>query len=326
MAFKYTNKSNISLPLAVFLMHDSYDHDPRPNSISATSMIKPIRQLVLIAQNPDAAKEVDIMDLVSSRMGTAIHDGCEDAWTDPENVRKALEVIGMGNIADRIEINSEELSDDAIPIYVEQRHEKKIDGYVITGKYDLILDGMLVDYKSTSVWTYVYDSNAAKYSLQGSIYKWLVPERITEDFIEIQFIFTDWSSTRAMQDKSYPQMRVISKKYPLWSVEQTEEYIRGKLKSLSNLKDTPQELLPKCSDEDLWAEEAKYKYYRNPAKLTRATKVFSTMAEAQQRLADDGGTGTVITVPGQVKACRYCPVVNLCDQAKELISQGRLLT
>jgi hypothetical protein len=48
------------------------------------------------------------------------------------------------------------------------------------------------------------------------------------------------------------------------------------------------------------------------------------MAEAQQRLADDGGVGTVITFPGQVRACRYCPVSGVCTQAQELIAAGRL--
>lgn len=324
MAYKYTNKADISLPLAVFLMHDSYDYDPRPNQLSATSIIKPIRQLVLASQYADAAKETDIMDLVASRMGTAIHDGCEAAWTDPDNLRKALQVLGMSNIADRVQINPETLTDDCIPVYVEQRHEKEIDGYIVSGKYDLILDGLLVDYKSTSVWTYIYDSNAEKYSMQGSIYKWLVPDRITEDFIEIQFIFTDWSSSRALQDKSYPQTRVLSKKYPLWSPAQTEQYIRDKLSQLTRLATAPQDLLPKCSDEDLWAEETKYKYFKDPSKMARATKVFDNMGEAQQRLAEDGSTGTVVTFPGQVRACRYCAASSVCDQAQELIAAGRL--
>ena len=45
MPFKYTNKDNISLPLAVWLMHDSYDYDKRENVISATSLLKPTRAL-----------------------------------------------------------------------------------------------------------------------------------------------------------------------------------------------------------------------------------------------------------------------------------------
>ena len=37
MPFKYTNKDNISLPLAVWLMHDSYDYDKRDNVIRLKS-------------------------------------------------------------------------------------------------------------------------------------------------------------------------------------------------------------------------------------------------------------------------------------------------
>ena len=53
MAFEYTNKNDISLPLAVFLMYDKYKYDERPNAISATGLIKPLRQLILTHQNPD---------------------------------------------------------------------------------------------------------------------------------------------------------------------------------------------------------------------------------------------------------------------------------
>ena len=32
MALEYTNKNNVSLALAVFLMYDDYEYDERPNS------------------------------------------------------------------------------------------------------------------------------------------------------------------------------------------------------------------------------------------------------------------------------------------------------
>ena len=69
MSFKYTNQSGVSLALAVFLMYDSYDHDDRANSVSATGIIRSIRQLVLMHQNKALQKTVDIADLVASRMG-----------------------------------------------------------------------------------------------------------------------------------------------------------------------------------------------------------------------------------------------------------------
>ena len=327
MAFKYTNKDNVSLPLAVWLMHDEYDYDKRDNVISATALLKPLRALILIEQYKDSDKTVDIMSLVSARMGSAIHAIAEKAWTNRHNISKALEALQVANLDNKIVINpsTDLVKADEIPIYVEQRHEKEVDDYIISGKYDLIVDGTVSDYKSTSVWSYIFDSNALKYTQQASIYKWLVPDRITDNNVHIQYIFTDWSASQAMRDSSYPQTRVLTKEYPIWSVEQTQHFISEKIKLLKQYKDSPQEDLPECTKEELWESETKYKYYKNPAKMARATKNFDTLDEANVRLANDGGVGTVVTVPGEVKACRYCEVSDICKQAQNLIQQGRLV-
>jgi len=326
MALQYTNKHDVSLALAVFLMMDSYDHDDRPNSVSATGLLRPLRQLVLSQQNKELLKTVDISDLVASRMGTAIHDSCEAAWTDLANVAQALKVLGASEAAvDSIVINPTSLKPGQIPVYVEQRAEKKILDFYVTGKYDLVLDGTLNDYKSTSVWTYIYDSNADSYTKQGSIYKWLNPEKITSDYININYIFTDWSASKARQDpKQYPQQRVLTKKYPLWGNDATEQWIMNKLEAYQVLADSPQEVLPECTDEELWASRTVHKYYKNPNALTRSTKNFDTMDEALIRKANDGDVGTIVTVPGEVKACRYCPVVAICNQAETMLADGRL--
>ncbi len=265
------------------------------------------------------------MSLVSSRMGSAIHAIAEKAWTNRKNISKALEALQVSNLDDKLVINPDKVKEGEIPIYVEQRHEKEIDDYIISGKYDLIVDGTVSDYKSTSVWSYIFDSNALKYTQQASIYKWLAPDRITDNNVHIQYIFTDWSAAQAMRDSSYPQTRVLTKEYPIWSTEQTKFFISEKIKLLKQYKDSPQEDLPECNKEELWESETKYKYYKNPAKMARATKNFDTLNEANVRLASDGGVGTVVTVPGEVKACRYCEVSDVCKQAQNLIQQGRLV-
>ena len=107
MAFKYTNKDNISLPLAVWLMHDDYDYDSRTNVISATSLLKPTRALVLKTQHSELDKEVDIMSLVPSRMGSAIHAIAEQAWTDRVNVSKAMSALGTSKLGEITIINPE---------------------------------------------------------------------------------------------------------------------------------------------------------------------------------------------------------------------------
>jgi len=326
MALEYTNKNNVSLALAVFLMYDNYEYDERPNSISATGLLRPLRQLVLSKQNPALLKTVDIADLVATRMGSAIHKGCEEAWTDPQNVKNALTVLGASEDAvNSIKINPLSVKEGETPVYVEQRAEKEILNFVISGKYDLVLDGVLNDYKSTSVWAYVFDSNADSYVKQGSIYKWLSPDKITSDYININYIFTDWSAAKAREKKDYPQQRVLTKKYNLWSIEETENWIINKIEAYKALADTPQEGLPHCTDEELWASQTTYKYYKNPNKLDRSTKNFNTMDEALVRKSVDGDVGIVKTVPGEVKACRYCPVISICTQADTMLADGRLL-
>jgi len=326
MSFKYTNKENISLPLAVWLMHDDYDYDDRTNLISATSLLKPTRALVLKHQNQGLDKTVDIASLVPSRMGSAIHAIAEQAWTDRGNVSKALKALGTSKLGEIMIINPDKPpKENEIPVYVEQRHEKQVGDYIISGKYDLVLDGTLSDYKSTSIWTYIFDSNALKYTQQGSIYKWLAPDRITDDKVDIQFIFTDWSSSQAARDPKYPQSRVLTRSYPLWSVEQTEKYITDKLSDITRYLDKPQDELPECVADELWESETKFKYFKNPNKMARATKNYTSLLEAQSRMADDGNVGTIETVRGEVKACRYCEVSDVCQQARNLIIQGRLV-
>ena len=325
MALEYTNKNNVSLALAVFLMYDNYEYDEKPDSISATGLIRPLRQLVLSKQNPALLKTVDIADLVSTRMGSAIHKGCEDAWTDLDNVSNALRVLGASEDAiSRIKINPETIPAGVTPVYVEQRVEKEIDNFIISGKYDLVLDGTLNDYKSTSVWSYIYDSNADSYIKQGSIYKWLSPDKITDSYMNINYIFTDWSAAKARMDtKSYPQQRVLTKQYPLWSIEETQNWIQNKLAQYKLHSNTPQEGLLECTDEELWATEETFKYYKNPNKLDRSTKNFKTMNEALVRKSADGDVGIIKTIPGEVKACRYCPVVSVCTQASTMLADGR---
>lgn len=323
--YKFTNKNKLSLPLAVFLVNDTYDYDSRDTAISTTAILRSIRSIVLSMQHDTLEKEIDIIDLAASKLGTAFHDACESAWKNPEALKIALTAIGKKDWQNRIKINSSVLSKEDIPIYIEQRHEKKLGEYTITGKYDVVVDGRLSDYKSTSVYSVIFGSNDQKYILQGSIYRWLSPNIITDDHMDIEFIFTDWSKAKALQQKDYPQNRVMTKTYPLMSLEATEQWLTAKLKEIHTYFNADQETLPECTDEELWATPTVFKYYKNPSKLDRSTKNFDTLDAANARLTSEGSVGVVNEVKGQVKACIYCNALNVCNQAKQLIMQGRLL-
>jgi hypothetical protein len=318
-----TNNNGISLALGVWLATDEYDYDPDPRTISATSIMKPTRQILLRERLKEEDKEpLDLADLIPSRMGTAIHDSIEKAWIT--NYEKALRKQNFPEkIIDRLMINPEpgEMKSDTIPVYIEQRVKKEFRGYNISGKFDLCIDGELQDAKTTSVYAFIKGSKDKDYSLQGSIYRWLNPEKVTSNWINIQFLFTDWQRAAAKVQKDYPPLRVHEHRVELMSIEETEAWLNRKLDDLERHASMKEVDLPYCSDEDLWRTQTVYKYFSNPAKTDgRATKNFDNLAEANQFKAEKG-KGVVLTIPGQVKACSYCPAFPICTQ-KDQYSHG----
>lgn len=322
---KYVNTTGISLPLAVFLATDDYDYEP--GVISATALIKPIRQMVLAKRVNPNTSPIDIASLISSRMGSAIHAALEKAWSNPQAAMKALGY--PDKVVNNVLVNPSEallkLTDSAIAVYVEQRAYKQVGSYKVSGKFDFVAQGEVHDYKSTSVYSYLNQSNVEKYVLQGSIYRWLNPAIITGDALHIHYIFTDWSKAQALQDSDYPKSRVLTQKYLLKPVEEIQHFVEQKLKQFDQFLSAPEDLLPRCTDEDLWRKETVYKYYKDPTKTSgRSTKNFSSRHDAVLRLVQDNSVGVIKEVKGQVVACKYCPAFSVCSQKDEYISSGEL--
>lgn len=323
---KYSNQGDIPLSLAVFLASDWYDHDDDPNTISVTSLIKPIRQTILAARVPAESAVVDISNLLQSRMGTAIHDGVEKAWV--KNYANALRALGYPErVIQKVKVNptSEEVTDDIIPVYIERRTKKQVGNWKVSGKFDLVFDGRVEDMKTTSVFTAMNNTSDEKYILQGSMYRWLNPDIITKDEIAIQWLFTDWNKVRANSDPKYPQRRHMQKIFPLMPIAATQAFVERKLNQLEAYWDAPEDEIPQCSDADLWRSEPVFKYYKNPEKTTRSTKNFDTHQEAMLRYIEDGSVGLIKEVPGQATACKYCPAFPVCTQKDQLIAQGDLI-
>ena len=166
---------------------------------------------------------------------------------------------------------------------------------------------------------------AFSYALQGSLYRWLNPNIIKKDHINIQYIFTDWSAADAKQKPEYPQARVLTQRIPLISLEETQQYVESKLTQYTQYRDAPESEIPYCTDEDLWRKETVWKYYKDPSKIEgRSTKNFTTSAEAFARLAQEGSVGIVKEVKGGVVACRYCSAFPVCTQKDTYILSGEL--
>lgn len=325
---QFTNHQNIPLSVAMWLAHDDYDHNDSPNYISATGLLKSIRQTVLTSRLPKDSSPVDISALVPSSLGTAIHNDIEKAWTT--KYKDTLKKLGYPQrLIDRVEVNPDpnNTGEDVIPVYLEQRAEKEICGFTVSGKFDFVGEGRVEDFKSTSTFTYMNKSKDEDYILQGSIYRWLNPEIITQDSMAIQFIFTDWSAARVKSEgaRGYPASRTLEYRLPLKSIVETEAWITRKLTQIKQFSQIAEEQLPFCTDKELWRKEPVYKYYKNPEKMSRATKNFETLSEANTRLAQDGGVGIVVEKKGEVVACKYCDAFDLCTQKDKYIADGTLI-
>ena len=332
-----TNNSNIPLALAVWLVHDEYDYINEPNYISATRLMKPIRHLVLPSRVLAEEREADLADFISRAMGHALHDSIEKAWIKGKNTN--LRKLGYSDaIINRVLVNPkpEDLKPDTIPVYLEQRGFRKITvngiEFTVGGKFDMAAEGIVHDNKSTSAFTWLSGDKDDDYKLQGSIYRWLNTNgfadaectqplgvaRITEDFIRINFIFTDWQKMMAKNNPNYPQQRCLFKDVPLMSIQETEEWIHNKITQLLKYSDAEEQDIPHCTEEELWMSDPVYKYYSDPTKTSgRSTKNFTDKSEAAIYLAEKNGRGVLITTPGQPKRCDYCDAFTVCTQKEK---------
>lgn len=298
---KLTNKHGIPEYIADWLRHDDYDYNHDPRTISATSLLQPVR-VRLLTQRHGGELEQDIIDRISSRLGSAIHDSLERI--DSKNVDKERRV------SRKVDVNGTE--------------------WTVTGKYDVLVTEdngkkTIRDIKTTSTWAYVYGGKDDDYRKQMSIYRWLLDEENDVNEIGyIDFFFTDWQKSKTRQNDNYPEFR-IKPSYPIRLIEPavTEEKIKKKLAVLQYYDDVEDDNLPYCTPDELWQTEDKWAVYKGTN--ARATKLCTSEAEAQAYIKDKKIKGAkIVHRLGEVRRCGYCSARPFCNQARQLEAQGRL--
>lgn len=326
---KYSNQTGISLSASVWLATDNYDYNPDPFNISVTTLLKPVRQIILGKRAAALVERdpIDISTVIASRMGSAIHDSIERAWTQ-ENAVLALQRLNYSSkFVDNLLVNPnpEDIKPTSKVVYVEQRHSIKVGKYTLSGKYDIVFLGRVEDWKSTSVYAFINNTNHDKFVMQGSLYRLIKPDQITDELMSINYIFTDWKKGDALRTVGYPSSRMLTVNAPLHSVETTKQFVQKKIQLIEFYKDAPQDKIPECTDEELWRSTAKYKYYSKP-NAVKASKVFDNAIEAQKYLTvEKAGVGFIKTFKGEVKSCNYCSAAPICQQREALIQSGDLV-
>ncbi len=290
---RYTNKYNLPDYVVEWLENDLYDFEE--GVISATRLLAPPRQFVLNHRFKDEL-EMDISDIIPSRYGTAIHDSVDKV--------KLTNCMQEERLYTNIEING------------------KI--FKLSGKFDIIKDmdkpiRKLVDIKSTSVWSYIYDSKTKDYEAQLSIYRYLANKNglnVGKD-AEILMVFTDWSRKRSELNSTYPETRIKVKPIKLWSEKDTEEYIKFRLSLFDKCLDMDEKELPECTDEELWRDKPKFEV----SIKERVVKTCSSEAKAKEHIEKYQLDAKINLKKGTVKRCGYCTARRFCSQYKELLKE-----
>lgn len=320
----YVNPQGIALAILPWLVRDTYDHNDDPFTLSATYFNRSIRQMVLerrkmLSDTKPLVQSIDVATMAASRMGTAIHDSIEAAWYDDIAVAAACKLAGLPKkVSENILVNPEEgtSTEGKFVVRMEQRLEKKLKNYLITGKFDFIINGELTDFKSTSAFKVTGMLDEENYIRQGSIYRWLNPELITSSILSITFIVKDFAQKQAGKN-GYPASATPTYQFPLWEPAVTEKYLADKLDTVEKLLDSPDEDIPYCTPTELWQGPPVYKYYANPEKTVRATKNFDNMQDAEL-MKISRGAGIVIVVQDPPRACNWCSVRFECNQYAEM--------
>lgn len=324
----FTNQHNIPLPLAVWLATDEYKYAKFPNELSATTLLKSSRYIMHSQRTmyPEAFPEhlrpipvevtdidllPDLQERVAARIGTAIHSSVEHAWKT--NYKQALLSLGYPQgVIDNIDVDPEVIDKNRHSVLLEDRlyREIEVEGhkFTISGQYDFVINGNLHDIKTTSTYSYETGVNDEKYMMQGSIYRWLNPEIITGDTLTINFVFLDWKQFQSKANEKYPPAKVYKREYKLLSLEETEMFIRNKLKIHVQHLESPLELIPCCSEKELFSKPPAFKYYKTGYEEgKRATKNFDTFAEASKYRAEKGNyQGDIIESRGEPFMCPCC--------------------
>lgn len=268
---KLTNKFNLPQPLVDALSADEYDSGGA--DISVTSIWKPPYMVALQKANPNI--EVDASDLLGSLLG-----------------------VGFHAVMARIDRQA----------VTEKRLFANLEGYNISGQFDRLLvdDGILQDYKVTSVPRFKFQLTETEWENQLNTYALLLRRHGMEvKALQIVAFLRDWHKGSADRSLDYPSLPVQVVNIPLWSADEAEERVAARLRLHRN--PTP------CTPEDQWYKPPKVAVMKEGRKT--AVKLFDTEADASTFISNsrDRGSLYIEKRKGTYLRCEeYCSVASVC--------------
>lgn len=282
---KYTNAANLPQPLVDAVMFSDYD---KVGDISVSGLIEPPRLHQLKKRHDDEIVE-DVADGIWRLIGSIGHKIVERANTDNH------------------------LS--------EERLTTKLNGWIISGKADLLSPAMKIsDYKFTSV--YAVKHEKADWTAQLNLYSWLYAAHgFFAKSAEIVAVLRDWSKPKAQREPDMPQVQAVVREVPMWGPEYQEAFALTRVQLHQAAETLPDDELPECTDTETWKRPDTWAVKKKGNKKAMPGGLHSTAESALAfALIKDASLKTIETEfrPGVNVRCEsYCPVAQFCNQNLE---------
>ena len=282
---KITNKYNLPRSLVSVIKNDPYS---AVGDISTTRLISPY-QIVALQKKYASELSEDVSDMIYPLIGNNTHHIIERVDT-PNTVKEWRFYLWLG-------------------------------GWLMSGKVDLWEDGVLSDWKVTSMWAYVHglkpeheaQMNVNAYLIRHSPYSDYLPI----DKMQIVMMFRDWSKIKAMNDKTYPKSQIGIQDVPIWLDDYAFHYIYNRIDNHQHCAELPDHELPHCTPEERWEKPTVYKVKSKKRKTSHRN--LDSLEKAEAWMESNRKGEYIETVIGESTRCEYyCNVKPFCNQCEKV--------
>lgn len=189
---------------------------------------------------------------------------------------------------------------------VERRLFADVNGWTVSGQYDLFEDGILMDYKFTTFWSVKGDEPKIEWVQQLNLLRLLaIRNGMDVKALRIIALLRDHQMTQAKRDSEYPQLPIATVDIPMWDLFETEEFMLQRVKAHQDADP------PACTDEERWMQPAVFALKKNGRKT--AVKLYESRDEAEAAAAANGKDHFVEHRAGEFRRCTsYCNVAHGC--------------
>lgn len=272
---KWTNKLSLPQPIVDAIKNDGYTKGDA--DISVTELLDPPMMRALKIKHEEELTE-DVSDRIFSLLGQTVH--------------------GILERADKTGI-------------AERRLVIEVSGWRISGGMDRFIsrDGVLQDYKLTTVWKTKGGKIPEEWAQQLNIYAEMLRQNGDEvKELQIVAIYRDWSKAAAERESDYPQQQIEILSIPLIDSETVLHFITERVKlHQAGEKGT----YPSCTKEERWEKDEKWAFMKQGQK--RALKLFNTKEEAEEQYKFQDSKTAIEHRPGVSVRCEsYCSVAKFC--------------